>query len=277
MLQKVEESLATQKIARQQSKPAVRIEGPSSSSPLPDTGQTDSLKSVPDPSPLQARQQPIMVKATPAAETQVPSGVSRSISAPVQPVSAGIAVSHPNLLNRPATAIAGQEAAGPLCLQSKNRMPPYKRPSIARTPSDGARTRQVPRDVAVHAPAPAVLPTAEPDDFGDDLELTAEDLEELMSQPVPLDRRSLYQIPEHPNPPPQRDLQQWHQPDEPMQQTTKGGNASEAIQIDDDEDDDDEFGMDDIDEASLVAVELSTTQGSRASHPKPCVVNVRSK
>ncbi|KAK3721536.1 hypothetical protein LTR37_003092 [Vermiconidia calcicola] len=79
---------------------------------------------------------------------------------------------------------------------------------MSRTSSAGVHYTY-PQRTTPHAPVPVPaqpLPASSEDlnEFGDDFELSAEDLEELMTQPSPLHERWLYQIPPHPNPPPQR-------------------------------------------------------------------------
>ena len=95
------------------------------------------------------------------------------------------------------------------------------------------------------------------DEFGDDMEFSTEDLDELLSQP--LQNRQLHEIPEHPNPPPQ----QQPQPTVTVQQTV----ASELLDLADDDFDDDEFACDDLDENSFIEAELQATQSFRASRP----------
>lgn len=92
------------------------------------------------------------------------------------------------------------------------------------------------------------------DEFGDDMDFSTEDLDELLSQP--LQNRRLHEIPEHPNPPPQ-------QQSVSVQQTV----ASELVDIADDDFDDDEFACDDLDETSFIEAELQATQSFRASRP----------
>jgi len=95
------------------------------------------------------------------------------------------------------------------------------------------------------------------DEFGDDMEFSTEDLDELLSQP--LQNRQLHEIPEHPNPPPQ----QQPKPTVTVQQTV----ASELLDLADDDFDDDEFACDDLDENSFIEAELQATQSFRASRP----------
>jgi DNA replication ATP-dependent helicase Dna2 len=142
----------------------------------------------------------------------------------------------------------------PLHLQSKAPLPAFRRPSIRRTPSD-TNPRQASMPAPPAAPVPPHMPTLteDLDEFGDDMEFSVEDLDELMSQP--LQNRSLHDIPAHPNPPPQQQpLQQ------PLQEV-----ASELIELADDDFDDDEFACDDLDETSFIEAELQATQAYRAS------------
>lgn len=95
------------------------------------------------------------------------------------------------------------------------------------------------------------------DEFGDDMEFSTEDLDELMSQP--LQNRALHDIPAHPNPPPQQQPQPQHSVQRQI--------ASDLIEIADDDFDDDEFACDDLDETSFIQAELQATQAYRASRP----------
>lgn len=131
-----------------------------------------------------------------------------------------------------------------LYLGSKAPLPAYKRPSITRPPSQ-------PKVQQVTAPPVAPAAVKDFDEFGDDaFDLTADDLDELLSQ-KPLEQRSLYDIPQHPNPP-QQSANSAKQSRAPL----------ETITIDDD----DEFGGDDIDEDSFAQAEFSATQARRVSH-----------
>lgn len=96
-------------------------------------------------------------------------------------------------------------------------------------------------------------PAEDLDEFGDDMDFTADDLDELMSQP--LQNRSLHDIPEHPNPPPQPQSL-------PAQQS-----VIEDLEDLADDDFDDEFACDDLDENSFIEAELQATQAYRASRP----------
>lgn len=268
MLTKVEESLATQKLAKQQTMPAVRIEGPSSSSPLPEVGAPDAFDAVPAASPLQTKQ---TLGAPKSANLQVQNGASTITKGAVQQPLATLKNTIRLNTNPPAQA-PDSVISAPLCLQSKAPLPAYKRPSITRTPSDSARQQPAAQ------PAPAIPAMTEDfDEFGDDLELTAEDLDELMSQPPTLDRRSLHQIPQHPNPPPQQEISVVEQDRATVPEGVIGCAAQPILLNDDDFDDDeeDEFGMDDIDEASFAQAEMSATQAFRASHPSSYIPNVK--
>jgi hypothetical protein len=123
-------------------------------------------------------------------------------------------------------------------------------------------------------PAPSVAPVhphlpvlaEDLDEFGDDMDFSTEDLDELLSQP--LQKRSLHDIPAHPNPP----AQQQQQPQQPQQQprqqlTAQQSIANELIDLADDDFDDDEFACDDLDETSFIQAELQATQAYRASRP----------
>lgn len=133
-------------------------------------------------------------------------------------------------------------AAARLHLQSKAPLPAYKRPSITKPPQ--------PKLQQVAAPA-HVIPDL--DEFGDAFDLDEDDLTELLSQ-KPLQQRSLYDIPEHPNPPQSR----------PMLTDVQGAIRQQPITLDDD-DDGDEFGDDDLDVDSFAQAEFSATQAFRVS------------
>lgn len=223
MVQKLQESLALQQLEQAQNEtPASKdpAEAPSSSSPLPNIGAETFVKPQ-HTSPLQAWKPQIqhreVEQATRPQVKRTQSGgmryePSRQIGDPLAP---GVAPTY--------------------VLQSKAPLPAYKRPSIR--PPIQAKVQPV-----------VASPIAKPDEFGDDdFDLTADDLDELCTQ-IPLEQRSLHQIPAHPNPPPQ----------------------PQAFITLDDDNDDDEFGGDDIDEDSFAQAEFSATQSMRVSHrPKP--------
>lgn len=126
-----------------------------------------------------------------------------------------------------------------------------------RPPPDAAQS-------AAPRAAPALVPIE--DEFGDDFDLTAEDLEELAIQP-PLRQQPLYQIPQHPNPPPQQVYDETNQCYYTVPDETKAARAITVIDLDPDDEGDDEFGIGDIDEASFAAAEIDATQAFRASNP----------
>ena len=246
MIDKLQESLASQDLANPTAKPTVRIEGPSSSSPLPEVGAADSFNTTSAESPLQSKQGPVLAKAAAGPREDGGHDTSKALaqSKPWREQTITNAA-----VNQPASSII----SAPLNLQSKAPLPAYKRPSISRTPSATLQQRTKPS-----APAVAAV-VSEIDEFGDDLDLTAEDLDEIMTQPPPLHQRPLHQIPAHPDPPPQQPLSA------EADVNNRPGQACQPIQI---YDDDDEFGCGDIDEAALVQVELNATQAFRASLSK---------
>lgn len=253
MVEKIQESLATQRLVQVKAKPKINVQSPSSSSPLPDHGGSFSGVPVASPSPVKrAHATTIQAEASDkAAPVQIMPAPRRPVSRPVSR-EAPQASSRPVQLLRPDTM-----DTAPLDLQSKKPMPVYKRPAMSRTPSTG---RHYPTPaLAIPAPVPPipVLPAVQQavDEFGDgDFDMTADDLEELVSQ-VPLDRRPLHQIPEHPDPPPQQVIDLDPEP--------AGA--------------DDEFGDDDLDEDSFAQAEISATQAFRASHPSSHVARVQSR
>ena len=271
MLDKLQESLAAQNLVNPQPKPALRVEGPSSSSPLPEVGAADSFNGVPAASPLQAKQPSVAHRSE---ILQQPNDISRPTNGPVQqPIGAntnqGAAFKHVDTIQgQPSDSVI----SAPLHLQCKAPLPAYKRPAITRTPSTNAQQRTT---VPSSAAGPATL-NVDLDEFGDDLELSAEDLEELMSQPPPLHQRPLHQIPAHPDPPPQQQLgQEQREAPEPCNNATT--QANQPICVDSVNDDDDEFGCDDLDDAFLAQAEFSATQAFRASHSNSNMPNVRSR
>ena len=224
MVEKIQESLATQKLA----KPALALSGdePPSSDPLPDTVSKIvkpehilnpfDLKTDVDNAQLHRRMPP------PSARPQV--GMRVQATAVEFPGKDRDETPHA------VSAFSGQDNAmpAPLHLQSKAPLPAFRRPSIRRTPSDaGAKPAPAPSAAPVRPQMPTL--TEDLDEFGDDMEFSTEDLDELMSQP--LQNRSLHDIPAHPNPPPQQELQQQLPVQQPL--------ASELIELADDDFDDD--------------------------------------
>lgn len=251
MVDKLQETLASQNLANAEAKQAGRIEGPSSSSPLPETGAADSFNTTCAESPLHSKQAPLPQNAA----------VARTNSAPLQatePVERSSQGQHNvNSAARPVQQLESTISA-PLHLQSKAPLPAYKRPAITRAPSATLQQR------VTAAPTPPINANFDLDEFGDELELTAEDLDELMTQPPPLHQRPLHQIPPHPDPPPQRQIS-FEELVPQVNAQTRHGNACHPIQIDDYDGDDDEFGCGDIDEDALAQVEINATQAYRAS------------
>lgn len=237
MVQRIQETLASQKLEQERNaSKAPAAEAPSSSSPLPETGAEKAPTSA-AVSPLQTRQANVRspTRVQPRAHELKPrstQGIRRTQSGgyrvdPSKPVGDPLNPSNTGLY-----------------LGSKAPLPAYKRPSITRPPSQ-------PRVQQVTAPPVAPVARKDYDEFGDDaFDLTADDLDELLSQ-KPLEQRSLYDIPQHPNPP-QQSADSAKQPRAPL----------ETITIDDD----DEFGGDDIDEDSFAQAEFSATQAPRVSH-----------
>lgn len=260
MVERLEESLASQKLANPPPKPEITMQAPSSSSPLPEVGGDASMQDYPSASPLQdktALEQPTAHEASmqvmgpvAAAQGERPKPRTRPDSA-YNPVTGALVPTHSESL-----------PSAPLQLQSKAPMPAYRRPKVNRTPSGG---RQYPQRAPPDPVPPPTTKALDSDEFGDDLELSAEDLEELMSQQPSLHQRTLHQIPAHPNPPPQQNLD----PHLEEQTAKTNSRAVQPIVIDESDNDDDEFGCDDIDEAALMEVDTSATQATsvRASLP----------
>lgn len=260
MVDKIQESLATQRLASSETKPAVKISAPSSSSPLPDAGAMQPPDRPTAASPLQPKQQ--------ARPQLLPPVEPRPVPRPMADASHG----------RPSANDGGSDDSRPvqplddsvrptkLHLQSKAPLPAYKRPSITRAQSNDSQqygSRPAPPPVV---PPPAPVPALDVDEFGEDFDLSVEDLDELMDGQRPLNRRPLHHIPAHPNPPPPTAFDPAHHNNATTAKTTTG-QANAPIVVHDFDDDDDEFACDDIDEASLVQAEFTATQAFRASHP----------
>ncbi|KAK4547339.1 hypothetical protein LTR36_000995 [Oleoguttula mirabilis] len=275
MVEKIQETLATQRLAQSVSKPAVTVEAPSSSGTLPEE-KTESSGNPPIASPLEAKQtsapragasQVVVQQQPPEPARPAQAAMSRPSRAPIPPYKA-IAVNVPS--DGPAHAantMAQQQFSdvvqpAPLHLQSKAPLPAYRRPAMMKTSSASGRLYPT-KQPSQPAPAPALPVVNEDfDEFGDAFDLSAEDLDELVSQ-KPLNQRSLYEIPAHPNPPPQQSL---------LVDENAATRPSQVV-IDVDED---EFGDDDLDEDALVEAEFSATQAHRASHTSSNNVGSRS-
>ncbi|KAK6443340.1 DNA replication endonuclease-helicase Dna2 [Oleoguttula sp. CCFEE 5521] len=227
----------------------------SSTSPLPVTGNRNADSRSCDASPTEAQHsvvplqaQDVQISTNVAIETSMPPPEvpQRTISAPARPVQGSESRSNP-----PAAGHYGAEAinAAPLHLRSKAPLPAFKRPSITRPPI------VVPPPVAI---VPRSMPAVMEDDFGDDMDLTNEDFEELMSQApkhqasAPITQAIAPCAVAHPE-----------LPVEDEYGAIDDDVAAAAVAFEDD--DDDEFGGYDLDEESFMAAESQATQGNRAS------------
>lgn len=245
MVERIQESLATQKLG--QLKPPAFGDEPSSSSPLPDTGAefAQVRQEVSPPEPVRAiptSRQASSHKAGPLSRTG--SAQRLQPSAAAQPPRRESEEAHAREQTVSNVQYMGEGlTSATLHLQSRAPLPAFKRPSISRTPSAPSPAPQA---------APPALPavTEDFDEFGDAMDFSAEDLDELMSQ-VPQNRK-LHEIPEYRGPPPE--------PPKPEVQQTA------AVVIGDD-DDDDEFGGGDLDEDTFAEAEFRATQAQRASLP----------
>lgn len=269
MVEKIQETLATQRLAQSESKPAAKVEAPASSDPLPEVG-AESSDNPPIASPLQAKQthapiaEPMQAKQQEPVVRPAQTKVSRPIRPPVPSYTANNVSS-----DGPAPNAIGQQQFSdvvqppPLHLQSKAPLPAYRRPAMTRAPSGSGRLYPT-KQPSQTAPAPALPAVTEDlDEFGDAFDLSAEDLDELVSQ-VPLNQRPLHAIPAHPNPPPQRTIV--------IDEEAAAPPAEMAIDVDEDE-----FGDDDLDEDTLVEAEFNATQAHRASHSSSNNVCVRTR
>ncbi|KAK5134417.1 hypothetical protein LTR08_006464 [Meristemomyces frigidus] len=247
MVEKIQETLATQRLAQSVSKPDVTVEAPSSSSETMRGEEDVASSNAAIPTPSHAKKQPITPSHT---KVQQPiskparANVARPYSAATMTVdlsSDGPTEADARMIEVPPSDVV---RLAPLHLQSKAPLPAYRRPAMTKTSSSFGRLYPT-KQPSQTAPAPPLPPVNEDlDEFGDAFDLSAEDLDELVSQ-VPLNQRSLYDIPAHPNPPQQQPMV--------LEQT--------VIDVDDDE-----FGGDELDEATLVEAEFSATQAFRASH-----------
>ncbi|KAK5717828.1 DNA replication endonuclease-helicase Dna2 [Elasticomyces elasticus] len=249
MVDKIQETLATQKLALSTLKPSVAGETLSSSSPLPET--TDTTLAA-EPSPLLTRPQP------PAWPKPRPTSTARpQVTAPLPVIQTALADDLPldRYVGPILQPLPDVMKPTPLHLQSKAPLPAFKRPMISKPVSSSGR--QYPMKVLPPPPPPPPAPmNNDMDEFGgDDFDLTAEDLDELASQ-VPLDQRPLSAIPAYPDPPPQQQAV-----------ISQVATAPQQI-ITFDDDDDDEFGGDDLDADAMAEAEFSATQAYRASHPQ---------
>jgi DNA replication ATP-dependent helicase Dna2 len=265
MVEKIQESLATQKLAKSALAPSG--DEPPSSDPLPDTA-SKITKPQHVASPLEAEPSANIPQSN-LNRRMAPPSARPQVGTRVQTLAVDDPDNNKDDTTRNVNAFSGQEnvAPAPLHLQSKAPLPAFRRPSIRRAPSDNT-----PRPMSM--PAPSVAPVhphlpvlaEDLDEFGDDMDFSTEDLDELLSQP--LQKRSLHDIPAHPNPP----AQQQQQPQQPQQQprqqlTAQQSIANELIDLADDDFDDDEFACDDLDETSFIQAELQATQAYRASRP----------
>ncbi|WPG99593.1 Hypothetical protein R9X50_00241100 [Acrodontium crateriforme] len=250
MVEKLQESLATQKLAQPNNQPGMVAEAPSSSSPLPDVGHDTSVDCAPPVSPLRARKPP-RLESKPSSNkgaTQRPATSYAALNTPSEPPPAPLnAMEHVNAMQdavRPA----------PLHLESKAPLPRFKRPAITRVPSGCGRQYPVAKQASPKTTS--IRPNDDIDEFDDGLDFSVEDLEELMTA-APTVTRSLYSIPQHPNPPPQQpiiieDNELAERATQPSKVTPQGFDGT----------DDDEFACD-IDEDSFAQAEFSATQTCR--------------
>jgi DNA replication ATP-dependent helicase Dna2 len=256
MVEKLQETLASQQLANPQSKESVDGDAPSSSSPLPETGATEVARTVAAISPLTSKKPHGVVAPTTCMNLPKPACDLPKTSAPQQQRPANAA--HVETESKQQQAVApGIDATipAPLHLQNKGPLPAYRRPTMTRVPSTG---RQYPQRAQPPAnPPPPVA--SEFDEFGDDLDLSAADLEELMTQTSRTNQRPVQQMQAQPNLllPKQADAKPAL-----ANGTGAAGQSLEPIVIEDDE-----FGLDDLDETTLAQVESRATQSYRASHP----------
>lgn len=251
MVQQLQATLTTQRqgLAEDTAAAAVTVASdcPSSSSPLPDIG-SEAFAKPQIPSPLRAR------KSTMSAQSAITHGrCDDSSHAPnahsLRPTqSGGIRFDTSRLVGDP----LNPGAAPTYSLQNKAPLPAYKRPSITRVPS---QPKVAPGIIA------AAATTTTKDEFDDDdFDLSVDDLNELCSQ-APTKPTSLYDIPQHLQPPAQLATMPSLQAGEVSQR-----HQHPATIIINDDDDEDEFGGGEIDEDSFAQAEINATQTLKVSH-----------
>ena len=264
MVERLQESLASQKLAAPQDNPEIAVQAPSSSSPLPEVGGVLAVDGNPASSPLHEKQRPI---EPPQESFQAPAEVHKSVTAVHdQTTKHGIA---PRPVGDTYNDKGGSDTTGaiilaPLKLNSKAPLPAFRRPTIKRSTSGGRQYPQrapVPAPVPVQPAHPAIAAGGGLDEFGDDFDFSAEDLDELMTRPPPVQPRPVHQHASLPQLP-QHQLSEAKSRPNPHGQ---GALANQPIVIDEFDDDDDEFGCNDIDDATLAQVEFRATQAIRAS------------
>lgn len=238
MLDRVEETLASQKLSISEA----RVGGPSSSSPLPEVSAGAVTGELSPVSPLHFKQDP-------CARHVQPSKASALATTHLKVTTSILCADE----NKSPRAKEQQDMPGnpdvsefaPLHLRSKAPLPAYKRPAIVRAPSNNPQQqwRTTVTPMSVQGPANEDLT-----EFVDDLELTAEDLDELMVEQPPLHQRQLHQIPQHPNPPAQQRLDRSSCLVEGARTDALAGPAGHQADVDDLHD---EFDCDDIGEILL--------------------------
>nr|POE54926.1 dna replication atp-dependent helicase/nuclease dna2 [Quercus suber] len=252
MVEKIQESLASQNLTRSAVESEPREPAPSSSSPVPRMEAPAEEKSSPTHSRLHTSG---LEKITEMADqASVPPVLPRN-SSKTSLSEAELSSTHQERQFHDPFVFA------PLKLQSKAPLPAFKRPSMNRTSSGGGRVYPT---AQIDLPIPEVFEVdKELDEFGDDFELSAEDLEELVAHPPAL-QRSLDDVPPHPADP----------LPEPMSASEYGSFSTEAVaknvQIQNefglsDDENEDEFGCDDIDEDSFAQAEIPPRQRAAES------------
>lgn len=264
MVERLQETLATQKLAQSAVMDVAHGDVPSSSSPLPETGAR--LMAAPAASPLEARQPP-PAPTLPRRSDSVRPPPKAVCEAPARP----LVFDNPRVDETiPSQMQSTSDPSKPtvLYLQSKAPLPAYKRPAISRSTSGSGRQYPVKQRTPPPPPPPAPPPVLfNSDDFDEDFDLTAEDLDELASQ-GPSREASNSEVVPAPAP------AALSVAAAPMSPRSVMPRPQQAIIIDDD---DDEFGDDDLDADVLAEAEFSATQAHRASHPAQNVMPVRSR
>jgi DNA replication ATP-dependent helicase Dna2 len=250
MVQKIQESLASQRLEQDQDEsPAIPMAVAHSSASPQSVNRVHSATDTPAESPS-VQAQNILHRMDPPRALNPPRATEAKQKPYIPPMrmtqSGGVSAEPSGMMGDPL-----HPSSTRLHLQSKAPLPAFKRPTVTRPPS----LPKVPQVVAPPKPPPI---SVELDDFDDAFDLTADDLDEILSQ-QPLDQRSLYDIPEYTGPPPETFIasQGSAEPPQKLQQATTFGGE-------------DEFGDDDLDEESFVQAEFSATQAmkrvSQCSH-----------
>lgn len=237
MVQKIQESLSTQSLdkAQQHDEGEEKADAPSSSSPLPET-KTHQQTQGSGFSPLPKKQQSDRALQKPPGMQALLSNKNVGIA---QRTTDGDRSDVVFPAQRQQVLDPNLPGSAPLHFQNKVALPAYKRPSITRVPSQ-------PKVQPVAAPKPTKTTAIPSDEFGDEFDLTVDDLDEIMAD-IPVSSKQ--------------------QPQNSIQPRIAHNATQESIRKPIALDDDDEFGGGDIDEDDFAQAEICATQAARVSRP----------